>query len=63
MSRVIELTVSPKGETSVQTKGFTGGTCIQASKWIEQALGIVTADQKTGEFYAAAQNEQHVEQK
>ena len=25
MSRVIEVTVSPKGETTVQTKGYLGG--------------------------------------
>jgi len=62
MSRVIELIVSPKGETTVQTKGFTGGTCVQASKWLEQALGITTADRKTAEFFEPAKTEQHVQQ-
>jgi len=62
MSRIIELIVSPKGETTVQTKGFSGGTCIQASKWLEQALGIATADRKTAEFFEPAKTEQHVQQ-
>jgi hypothetical protein len=62
MSRVIEVVVSPKGETTVQTKGYAGGDCLQASKFLEQALGIATADQRTGEFYQTAQTEQHVTQ-
>jgi hypothetical protein len=62
MSRVIEVIVSPQGETTVQTKGFAGGTCVQASKWLEQALGLVTADHKTSEFYEPAKTEQHVQQ-
>ena len=60
MSRVIEVIVSPTGETTVQTKGFTGGDCLQASKFLEQALGSKTAEQKTPEFYQSAQAEQHI---
>ena len=37
--RTIEIIVSPKGETSVQTKGFAGSECRQASGFIEDALG------------------------
>lgn len=56
--RIIEVTVSPKGETTVQTKGFAGIDCLQASKWLEQALGIVTNDTKTPEFFQATEAEQ-----
>lgn len=63
MNRIIEVTVSPKGETSIQTKGYAGGDCLQASKFLEQTLGVVAKDVKTGEFYAATQTDQHVEQK
>ena len=62
MSRIIEVVVSPKGETTVQTKNYSGSDCLQASKWLEQALGISTADRKTGEFYQTAQSVQHVQQ-
>jgi hypothetical protein len=62
MPRVIELIVSKDGQTTVQTKGFSGGTCIQASKWLEQAIGNVTADQKTAEFFETAKTDQHVQQ-
>ena len=62
MAKTIEIIVSPKGETTVQTKGFTGGDCLQASKFLEQSLGISTAEQKTGEFYATSRTEQQIRQ-
>ena len=39
MSQIIEVTVSPRGETHIETKGFTGGHCREASKALETALG------------------------
>ena len=50
----IEITISPTGETKVETKGFTGGSCRDASKLIELALGESSAEQMTGEFYQQA---------
>lgn len=37
--KTIEILVSPTGETSIQTKGFTGSGCRDASQFIEEALG------------------------
>jgi hypothetical protein len=56
--RIIEVVVSPQGETTVQTKGFAGADCLQASRWLEQALGINTNDTKTAEFYQATEAQQ-----
>ncbi len=39
MSKIIEITVTPRGETKVETRGFTGGECREASRFVEQALG------------------------
>ena len=47
----IEILVSPSGETTVQTKGFAGSSCRDASRFIEQALGEVQSDQPTAEMY------------
>ena len=58
MPRLIEVTVSPQGETTVQTRGYIGADCLQASRFLEQALGVVSADHKTGEFYQATSTEQ-----
>jgi hypothetical protein len=62
MSRIIEVTVSPKGEATVQTKGYAGGDCLLASKFLEQALGVVADDRKTSEFYQASSTQQQVQQ-
>jgi len=62
MSRVIEVTVSSKGEVTVQTKGYNGTECIQASKFIEQALGITRSDHKTAEYYQSQPAQQHIRQ-
>lgn len=51
MCRVIEITVSPEGEVTVQTKGYAGSACQTASKFIEEALGMKVNEQKTAEFY------------
>ncbi len=55
MKKTIEITVSPTGETKVETKGFTGSECRDASKFVETALGQRTAEQLTGEFYQEQQ--------
>ena len=52
MTKVIEITVSPKGETRLETKGFTGRACQLASIFLELTLGKKQADRFTAEFYA-----------
>ena len=37
--KTIKITVSPTGQTTVETRGFTGGECREASRFVEQALG------------------------
>ena len=53
MPRIIEVVVSPQGEAVVQTKGYAGGDCLSASKFLEEALGVVADERKTAEFYQA----------
>jgi hypothetical protein len=62
MFRVIEITISPTGETTVQTKGYVGADCLRASRFLEQALGTPSAERKTAEFYAETPAEQQVQQ-
>ena len=52
--RIIEIVISPNGQTQVETKGFTGAECRDASKFIEQALGKQTSEQLTAEFHQVA---------
>ena len=60
--KCIEITVSPTGQTSVQTKGFVGGECRDASRFIEEALGQRVSETLTVEFHQTAQQQQAVQQ-
>jgi hypothetical protein len=62
VSQVIEITVSPGGQTKVETRGFSGGECRQASRFVEEALGTRTAETLTAEFHQAQQADQSLRQ-
>ena len=49
--KTIEIIVSPKGETTVTTKGFAGASCREASKFVEEALGQRSGEMLTAEFH------------
>lgn len=63
--KTIEIIVSPNGSTTVETKGFAGESCQAASRFLEQTLGVRTAEHRTAEFYQAAESrlEQTLEQR
>lgn len=61
--KTIEITVSPNGETIVTTRGFTGASCRDASRFIEQALGRRANETLTGEFYQATEQRVSNEQR
>jgi hypothetical protein len=60
--RIIEITVDIKGHSKVETRGFTGGECREASKFIEQALGERTDEKLTAEFYPVQTTDQRLKQ-
>lgn len=60
MSKTIQVVVSPKGETKIETSGFTGSSCQDASRALEQALGAKSGETLTGEYYTTS-NEQQIE--
>lgn len=61
-SKTIEITVSPTGQANVQTKGFVGGECRDASRFIEEALGQRVSESLTAEFHQVAREQQAVQQ-
>ena len=58
MTQIIEVIVSPTGETRVETRGFAGSSCRDASRFVEEALGQRTGEQLTAEFHQQ-QSTQH----
>ena len=51
--KTIEITVGTDGSTRVATHGFTGPACREASRFLEQALGKITAETLTAEYHQA----------
>ena len=60
--KTIEITVGPRGETEVETRGFTGPECREASRFVEQALGRRTAETLTAEFHQGQALDQDLRQ-
>ena len=58
-NKIIEIIVSPTGETRLETKGFTGEECKEASKFVEQALGVAEGEQMTAEIHLT-ESDSHV---
>jgi hypothetical protein len=56
--KTIEIIVSPSGETKLETKGFIGSSCQQASKFLQEALGRQANEQLTAEFHQQPQQHQ-----
>jgi hypothetical protein len=62
VKKTIEITISPTGESKVETKGFSGGECREASRFVEEALGERTAEQLTTEFHQDQKTDQNLRQ-
>jgi Protein of unknown function (DUF2997) len=60
--KTIKITVSPAGQTRVETTGFSGGECREASRFVEQALGTRSAETLTAEFHQGQQSDQELRQ-
>lgn len=62
MNKTIEIIVAPNGQTRVETKGFVGSDCRQASRFVERALGQQTDELLKAEFYQASNLNQHLKE-
>jgi len=58
MIKTIEVIVSPNGRTKLETKGFVGSECRDASKLLEAALGKTTEERLTAEYHQTSMEEQ-----
>lgn len=56
----LEFTIDDDGKISIKVIGAQGKECLELTKAIEEALGIVVDRQKTPDFYVQP-NEQKIE--
>ncbi len=61
-TKTIEITVSPEGATSIKTSGFTGGSCKDATRELERALGVSGRESLLPEFYMQSNAGEHLQQ-
>ena len=61
-TKTIEITVTPEGVTSIKTSGFTGGSCKDATRDLEKALGVSGRESLLPEFYAQTKAGEQIRQ-
>ena len=50
----LKITVSPEGEVSVQVENVAGASCVDDTKFLEDAMGgVVKSRDLTAEYYQA----------
>jgi hypothetical protein len=60
--KTIEITVDPKGQSKIETKGFAGSECRNASRFLEEALGCQSSETLTAEFHQGQETSQELRQ-
>ncbi|MBL8793147.1 MAG: DUF2997 domain-containing protein [Planctomycetia bacterium] len=59
--RIIEVTVAPNGDISVETRGYQGSACFDPRiTALEEALGRLGNGQPTDEYWVAFTQQQEV---
>ncbi len=58
MKPTIEIVVSTTGEFTIEGIGFKGPGCEKATKFLEEALGVVNSKVKKPEFHQQARSTQ-----
>lgn len=54
MNRTIEIIISASGALQIDAVGFKGPDCEQATKFLEEALGVVAQKRKKPEYHQQA---------
>jgi hypothetical protein len=60
--KIIEITIDSKGQARVETKGFTGTECRDASRFLESALGKTACETLKPEFHREQSADQALKQ-
>ena len=61
-SKTIEITVTPEGATSMKTSGFTGGSCKDATRDLERALGLAGKESLLPEYFQQTETGEQIRQ-
>jgi hypothetical protein len=62
LNPTIEIVIAPDGSSQIETKGYSGNSCREASRFMEQALGQSLSEQLKPEFHQPAEQAEQVRQ-
>ena len=63
MNKTITIIIAPDGKTIIETDGYSGSSCREASRFLEEALGTGTIEHLKPEcFFDENINHQQKEQ-
>ena len=51
IQKTIEVSVSSTGEITIEAEGYTGSSCEEATRFLEEALGLPGKRKRKAEFY------------
>lgn len=60
MSKEIIIKFDNEGNSTIETQGFKGKDCTDASEFIEKSLGKKTNDKKKREYYQKNDNKNKI---
>ena len=52
----ITIIIAPDGKTKIETSGYSGTSCREASRFFEQALGAEQSETFKPEYFSGATN-------
>ena len=52
--RKIKVKILPSGRVEIETEGFKGKACLDATREVEKLLGIVVDEKKKPEYFGQA---------
>lgn len=58
----IDVWISPEGAITLDAVGYTGKTCEEATKFLEESLGTVGRKQRTRDYYRRNENQNQTNQ-
>ena len=56
--KTIEIIVAPSGQATLQTNGFSGNECLQASRFLEHAMGKRLHEKLTSSYHQQSTQQQ-----
>lgn len=59
--RQIKITVTKGGQVKVEAAGYSGSSCIEATKFLEKLGAVVEPPQMTPEFYQSEEQGQSIQ--